>query len=198
MSNCVIHESSRGISLYCQAGGVFEDVSFSNIVMDCHNPMPLVCPIHINCSQHPSAKHDRGIGQVRNVRIADVLCRSDARILLTAQDGGMLENIFLRDIHMDYPAVEDRFDQAREAVGNQFSPFSPDARAARAVVVAENIQNLQASGITTTWPANCDVPMSVLWARNVRPGWFDCPLAAPSRDDVDPFDLADCDIRMPR
>ncbi len=183
MSNCVIRESSRGISLYCLAGGTFEDVTFSNIVMDCHNDIPLVCPIHLNVSRHPTPESDRGIGVIRNVRISDVLCRSDARILLTAQDGGMLENIFLRGIHMDYPAVEDRFEQAREAHGaGQFSPFSPEARGARAVVVAENIRDLQVSDVTTSWPADCKVPMGVLWARNVQGGVVDCPLATPSGD----------------
>jgi hypothetical protein len=198
MSNCVIRESSRGISLYDLAGGTFEDVTFSNIVMDCHNDMPLVCPIHINLSHHPQPENDRGIGTVRNVRISDVLCRSDARILLTAQDGGMLENIFLRDIHMEYPAIEDRFDQARQAErAGQFSPFSPEARGAPAVVVAQNIRNLQVSGLTTTWPEDAETSMALLWARNVRGGRFDCPLARPSREGVEPYDLADSDLQIP-
>jgi polygalacturonase len=199
MSNCVIYESSRGISLYCLAGGTFEDVSFTNIVMDCHNTMPLVCPIHLHLSRHPSEKSDRGIGTLRNVRISDVLCRSDARILLTAQDGGMLENIFLRGIHMEYPDVENRFEQARDAEGaGQFSPFSPDARGANAVVVAKNIRNLQVSDVTTDWPGDCDVPMHVLWARNVQGGRFESPLATPSQDGVEPFDVAESDLEISR
>ncbi len=197
VSNCVIRESSRGISLYCLAGGTFENVSFSNIVMDCHNPMPLVCPIHLSLSRHPDPARDRGIGTVRNVRISDVLCRSDARILLTAEDGGMLENIHLRGIHMEYPAVEDRFAQAREAHGaGQFSPFSPEARGAKAVVVAENIRNLSVRDMTTSWPDGCDVPMNVLWARNVQQGLFDCPLASPSRPDVEPCDIENSTIAL--
>jgi polygalacturonase len=195
MSNCVVRESSRGISLYNIAGGTFEDVSVSNIVIDCHVAMPLVCPIHLNLSQYPKDEHDRGIGVLRNVRISDVLCRSKSRILLTAQDGGMMENIFLRGIHMEYPTVENRFEQAREAHrAGQFSPFSPDARAARAVVVAENIRNLQVSDVSTHWPSDCEVPMGVLWARNVRGGLFDCPLATPSLDGVEAMDVAGSDL----
>ncbi len=184
MTGCVIRESSRGISLYNLAGGTFEDIVFSAIVMDCHNDMPFVCPIHINLSRHPDPERDRGIGTVRNVRISDCLVRSDARILFTAEDGARLENIALDGIHMDYPAVEDRFEEARQAVGGQFSPFSPDARAARAVVVAENIRGLTVRDVTTAWPAGCEVPMHVLWARHVDGGLVDCPLATPSRPDV--------------
>jgi hypothetical protein len=193
MSNCVVHNSSRGISLYNLAGGTFEDVTFSNIVIDAHTDMPLVCPIHINLSHYPEAERDRGIGVVRNVRISDVLVRSDARILLTAQDGAMLENISLSGIHMDYPAVEDRFEQAAKAFSGQFSPFSPEARGARACVAACNIRNLVLRDVSTTWPADA-APLHFLWARNVRGGLVDCPLGTASRGDLPPVELIDCDL----
>lgn len=199
-SNCVVHNSSRGISLYNQAGGTFEDIAFSNIVIDTHTYMPLVCPIHLNLSHHPDPDpdRDRGIGVLRNVRISDVLVRSDARILLTAQDGAMLENIFLSNIHMDYPAVEDRFERAAKAPSSkcrQFSPFSPEARGARACVAAHNIRNLVLRDISTTWPADA-APLHFLWAKNVRGGLVDCPLGTASHADVPPVELIDCDLSV--
>lgn len=188
MSNCVVRNSSRGISLYCMGGGLFEDVAISNIVIECMNEIPLVCPIHINCSRNPSPRRDRGIGRIRNVRISQILCRSDARILLTAEDGTMLENIMLENVHMEMPEIEDRFEQAREAVGLQFSPFSPDARAARACVAACNIKGLHLRNITTDWPAPAAVPMHFMWARNVE-GTVDCPGATAAQPDTEKYNI---------
>ncbi len=189
MSNCVVRNSSRGIGLYNLAGGTFEDVSFSNIVLDCHNDMPLVCPIHIDCSRGPDFT-ERTPGRIRNVRISDVQVRSDARILLTAAPGAMLENIALRGIHMSYPAVEGGLERARAAVSIQFSPCNPDARGAAAVLVAENVRGLEARDISVDWPADCTEPMHVFWGRGIDGGVLDCPLATPSRSDVAAVDLA--------
>lgn len=200
MSNCVVRDSSRGLSLYCMTGGLFEDITFGNIVLECHNDMPLVCPIHINASRNPAPERARGVGRIRHVRISDVLCKSDARILLTAEAGHMLEDIHLAGIHMEYPAVENRFEQAARAVGLQFSPYNPAARAARAVVAAENIQGFSLRDLTTAWPAAPGVDMQVLWARNVRDGFVDCPLARPSRSGLPALDIRDCalEVRAPR
>lgn len=197
MSNCVVRNSSRGISLYCMGGGLFEDITINNIVIECMNEMPLVCPIHINLSRNPSPRRDRGVGRIRNVRISQIICKSDARILLTAEDGAMLENIMLENIHMEMPEIENRFELAREAVGLQFSPFSPDARSASACVAACNIKQLVLHNITTEWPKDADVPMNFLWARNVT-GTVDCPLGTASRANVEKYNTDNCSINFGR
>jgi polygalacturonase len=193
MSNCIVRNSSRGVSLYNMGGGTFEDISFSNLILECVNDIPLVCPIHINASRNPSPERTRGIGSIRNVRISDVLCKSDARILLTAQDGGMLENIFLDNILMEYPSVENEFAWAARAECLQFSPGCPAPRAAQACVVASNIRGFQARDIATTWPAAPQAAMHFLWARNIRGGIVDCPLGRASRPDVPRLDVAHCE-----
>ena len=195
MSNCVVRNSSRGISLYCMGGGLFEDVSINNIVIECMNDIPLVCPIHINCSRNPSPRRDRGIGRIRNVRISQILCRSDARILLTAEDGSMLENIMLENVHMEMPEIEDRFEQARNAVGLQFSPFSPEARAAHACVAACNIKGLHLRNITTDWPQPAAVPMHFMWARNVE-GTVDCPAATAAQPGTEKYNIENSRITI--
>jgi polygalacturonase len=194
MSNCVIYDSSRGISLYCMTGGTFEDITFSNIVMDCHIDVKLVCPIHINASRNPSENRPQKIGKIRNVRVSGMLVKSDARILLTCEDGEMLENIFLRDIHMEYPVVEDEFDLAAKAVALQFSPFSPEARAARAVVAASNIKGLTLEGLTVSWPENPGVSMQVLYAKNIEGGLIDCPTATTSMPGLERYCIEESDL----
>ncbi|MFP4354558.1 MAG: glycoside hydrolase family 28 protein [Phycisphaerae bacterium] len=196
MSNCVVRDSSRGVSLYCMTGGTFEDVVIDNLVLECDNDLKLVCPIHINVSRNPDPVRDSGVGAIRNVRIANVLCTSDARILLTAEAPGMLENIHLSEIHMTYHRIEDEFELARKAVGLQFSPFNPDARAAKACIAAENIRGLSLRNISTTWPENTEVPMHLLWARNVQGGLVDCPLGGPSRSGVERFDVENSQLTI--
>ncbi len=197
MSNCVVYDSSRGISLYNQAGGLFEDVTFSNILLETDNDLALVNPIHIHCSRRPPGKPDRGMGRIRNVRITDIMVKSDARIILTNQDGGFLENVFLSNILMEYPRqVENEFEKARDAESGQFSPFCPEGRAAQASVVAYNIKNLTIRDIVTQWPRNNSVPMHFLWARKVLNGFIDCPQGTPSDKNVDCYNVDESEITI--
>ena len=195
MSNCVIRDSSRGISLYCMGGGTFEDISFSNIVMDCDNEIPLVNPIHIHASRNPDSNRNRGIGKIRRVRIGDILCHTDARILMTCEDGQMLEDIHLHDILVNYDKVEDRFDLAHQAEGKlQFSPFTPEARGAKAGIVAYNIRGLTLRNIALRWPAQVDVAMHFLWASQVEDAFVDCPQAKASRPETELYNIEKSDI----
>jgi hypothetical protein len=96
---------------------------------------------------------------------------------------------------MEYPAVENRFEQARQAEGaGQFSPYAPDARGAAAVVAVYNVRNLVLQNITTEWPAKPDVDMNLVWARNVDGGLIDCPLGTPSTADTDKYDMERCGV----
>lgn len=195
MSNCVIRDSSRGISLYCMGGGTFEDVSFSNIVMECDNEIPLVNPIHIHASRNPDPSRDRGVGRIRNVRIGDVICRTDARILLTCEEGHMLENIHLHDILVHYEKVENRFELARRSEGKlQFSPFVPEARAAKAGIVACNIKGLTLRNLVLRWPDDPKADLHFLWARHVEEGFVDCPMARASTPEVSIYNIEESDI----
>lgn len=195
MSNCVVRNSSRGISLYCMGGGTFEDISFSNIILECDNDMALVCPIHIHASRNPDPKRAHGVGRIRNVTIGDVTCKSDARILMACEAGGALEQIRLHDIHMEYPKVEDEFERARKAEGKlQFSPFTPEARAAKSCVVAYNVTGLELTGISTGWPREPGVRMHFLWARGVADGFVDCPRARASDAATPAYDIGDSEI----
>lgn len=199
MSNCIVRDSSRGISLYCLAGGMFEDITFSNIVLETDNDLALVNPIHIHCSHRPKgdAKGDRGMGKIRNVRVCDILVKSDARIILTNQDGGQLENVFLSNILMEYPQqVENEFALARRAEKGQFSCYCPEARAAQACIVAYNVKGLALKDIVARWPAQNAVPMHFLWARNVEDGFVDCPQGKSTDNDLLDHDVENCTITI--
>lgn len=155
-SNSVVYECSRVVGLYADSGGLVEDVTVANIVCDTRSPLMMNRPIHLDArgaggtDSQPAEPPPIGI---RNVTISNLTCRTDGRILLTAEAGRMLENITLRNLHLIYPTVDDPDPIGRSVGGSQFSNKSPAARVARGVVVAENVANLVVDGLQVTWPA---------------------------------------------
>jgi polygalacturonase len=149
-SNCVVYESHRAVGLYCVNGGTLENIAISNITCDTCQPFVLARPVHLDLRRY---NDDAKLGRIRNVSISNFIANTDGRIVLTAEAGGMLENIVLRDVQMHYPTVEDPDPIGRDTGGEQFSNRSPQARVARGVVVVENAHNLVVDNLQVTWPA---------------------------------------------
>jgi polygalacturonase len=211
VSNCVLTGCSRGVCAYSCAGATIEDVTVSNLVVDNQAPIMFSRPIHLDLRR--DAKTGR-IGAMRRIQIANVVARTPGRILMTSQEGGWLEDVTLRDVHLAYPYLEDPEPDAEGNTSSQFSNDNRAARRARAAVVAENARNLAVDGLRLTWPnepvpAEWRIPVkrenggrrlfrpdydrprpcsfAALWARNVH-GWWRAPLAAASEPDAAPFD----------
>lgn len=171
VSNCVIHHSSRAVQLMSQDGGTIEDVVVSNVTADTDCGIPFARPIHVDLHRrrgdHPAADapDQRRLGRIRRVSMRNLSLRTDARILLTAEDGAHLEGVTLDGVSMHMPWIEDPVavpagadseeggvPLAESMSDMQSSPANPRARAARAAVVAENVKDLQLRGLTVTWP----------------------------------------------
>lgn len=217
-SNCVVHHSSRAIGLYSKAGGTFEDVTFTNIVADTKSPTVLNRPIHISLFADPGFTP----GRIRNITISNFTCQTEGRIILTAENGSMLENITLRDVKLGYAYVEDFNLFAPGNTSNQFSKANPKARQAPGALVAENVRNLVVENFQTNWPApdaqigkDWQYPeriehgglrvfqpsykplgtnMSAIWGHNLKGGYIDAPLATPTSKDMPVFSITGSDI----
>jgi len=218
-SNCSIYQSHRGVAIYSVEGGVMEDIAVSNIVFESNVPVVLPLPIHIDCrKRHDDSK----MGKITNVSISNFVARTQGRILMTCQDGEMLENITLRDIQLVYPYIEDPTEIAIDARSSQFSDRNVEARSATAAIIAENARNLVIDGVQITWPGDAvpdkwriaikrengnfhrlhtpdyghpkPVDLNVLWGRNLQGGRLHLPLAKPSADGVEKVALEDSDI----
>ena len=120
------------------------------------------------------------LGRVRNIQFSNIICTTRGRILITAQDGAVVENVTLRDIQLDIPVIEDTAEAVPKARSMQLSNFSPEARVARAAAVFDNVRDLRVQGLTLRWPDSASVPMSALWFRNVR-AVIDAPFLTPSQ-----------------
>jgi len=174
-SNCGIYESSRAVALYAYQGGTIDGVTISNIACDTRAPLMMPRPIHIDC--RPKAA-DRPLGAVRNVSISNVVANTDGRVLLTGHPDSPLEHITLRDVTLAYPTVDDPSICGREVGGGQFSSHLPDARAARAALVAAHIDGLVIDNLQTHWPAadaegRVDAPERWRFDRKAANGDFD-------------------------
>ena len=155
-SNCVVYESNRAFALYSLQGGNIEDVVVNNIVCDTRAPFLFNRPIHFDVRRRFAESR---LGSIRNVLVSQFIARTDGRILLTAEEPGVIEGVVLRDVRLIYPVMDDPGNGSNPAIGGgQFSSKSLDARGARAAVVAENVGDLVLENIMVTWPCTAEVP----------------------------------------
>ncbi len=154
-SNCVVHGSSRIIGLYAYQGGLYEDISFSNIVGDTRVALIQNRPIHIE-ARRGNEKTERA-GVIRNVSINGFSCETDGRIMIVAADDGAVEDIRLRDVHLRYPFLFDPAPTADTMRSGQFPRHSPAARRAQAAVIIDSATRVSVADLTIRWPTG-DVP----------------------------------------
>jgi polygalacturonase len=194
-SNCVVKEALRMIAIEMWTPGTIENVVFSNITGRTMTDILVERPIYIDIQQHRQPEPYE-LGKLRNVSISNFTATTRGRVLLTAQDGAMLEDVTLRDVQLIYPEIEDPALAVVETTSSQISNFSPESRAQRAAVVADNVRRLQLYNINTRWPKKPDVPMHGLWARNVEGGTVDAPFLTASREGVETVVLSNSQIHV--
>ncbi|MFW6308781.1 MAG: glycoside hydrolase family 28 protein [bacterium] len=193
-SNSVVHKSSRAFGLYCLHGGTLENVSVNNIVCNTDNGMILNRPIHFDLRRKTD---DARMGKIRNIQVSNFTAKTKGRILMTAEDGGQLENITLRDIHLSFWDVEDAYNIEHKSGSSQFSNRSKKARQANAAVVGDNIKNLVIENLAIDWPDETkDFDFHVLWGRNLKGGYINSSMVTPYKDDLKIYKFINSDIQI--
>lgn len=181
-SNCAVISALRIIQVQMWEAGTVENVVISNIAGKNITDVPLERPIYMDIQQH--GRPEPVLGKLRNVLISNFSATTRGRILLTAQDGSVIENVTLRDVHLTYPDIEDPDVTVPTSRSGQMSNYSPLSRAVRAAMVVDNARHLQVYNLSTNWPQDATVPMHGLWMRNVHGAVIDCPYLKASRPDV--------------
>ena len=239
-SNCVITNSNRAIGIYAEGAGHISDVSISNIICDTKAPFLYNRPIHISLLQKVSANggiyggeientekyfnHEGRQSRMSNVSINNFKANSEGRILITAEEGKMIQNLTLRDITMEYPYIEDPVPCVDSIKSAQFSPKNPNAKRARAAMVVENVENLIVENFNIIWPKETQTPkewqvkkriangtlnffypiyekarqteMHAFWGRGLKGGYYWAPLAKSSHPSFENLDLSDCSLML--
>lgn len=222
-SNSVVHRSSRGVDIAMIDGATVEDVVCSNLVLDTNCGITMNRAIHLELRENHGmflGNVDAPVGNMRRILLSNITLVTDGRILLTAADGGMLEDVTLRDIAMSFPWIEEPEKVKDQSDAMQSSNFNPEARVAPAACVVENARNFQLYNLTIRWPDG-KVPADFLskfergevlfdparreepvpefhafWGKYIRKGVLDFPLAVASAEAVEIMALSDCDVTI--
>ena len=218
VSNCNIWGSNRGIAIY-QSYGITENISVSNIVFESNTPIIFTRPIHIDLRRQRDTT--RQIGIVRNIGISNFTARTQGRILITAEEGGFIENLSLSDIKLQYQYFEDPGVYAKNPASDQSSNKSPEARVAKAALAAENVKNLWINNLQIIWPGDKvpddwkidnkiengsftniyhpdystarPVEFSVFWGKGIEKAYINAPLSEPSAKGVEKYQIRNSD-----
>jgi len=155
VNNCVVTRSTRAFALYTFDGATIEQIRVSNLVCDTDIPFIFNHPIHFDARK----RHDESRqGIIRDVRIQNFSAKTDGRLLFTAADETRIEDIELEGIRLEYPLFCDPAPVSEGYTGQQVSRHSPEARAARAALVLENITRLNLRGFSIDWPSSTHAP----------------------------------------
>lgn len=155
VSGCIVTRSTRAFALYGFDGGTFEQISVSDVVCDTDVAFILNHPIHLDARKRTA---DSAPSTFRHIRIRGLSARTDGRILMTAADGCVIEDIVLDGVSMQYALFCDPYEVAVDARSAQSSRHSPEARRARAALVCDGIHNLRVRDLNIRWPAAVDHP----------------------------------------
>ena len=194
MTNCVIRNGLRPIMVEMWDAGLVENLVVSNVTGRCFTDVNPVRPIYLNVQYH--GRKDGKLGTLRNVNISGVTMTTQGRCVLTCADGGVMENVTLRDIHLRLEKMEDPHATVAASKSAQLSNDSPHTRAARAVVVADSIKRLSLYNIVSDWAEAPPVPYHALLCRNLQQAVIDCPHLYPSSADVVPLVQQNSDLTV--
>ena len=164
--NCLVTKSSRAIGIYGNYGGEIEHIEISDITSDTNAPLVLNRPIQIGVWKSKDGK----IGSIRNVSIRNFKTKTEGRILITADDGGIIENITLRNISMEFPLIENPELYARGVTSDQLAAVSYEARKAKATVVLSNIKSISIDSLNIKWPGKETIPTEWLLLERIENG----------------------------
>lgn len=218
-TNSIVHQSSRGVAIGMADGAVVEDVVCANLVIETNGGIPMNRGIYIELRESHGwfkGNVDAPVGKIRRILLSQISLITDGRILLAAADGGVLEDVVLRDICVTYPWVEDPVAVKDKSDRYQAANCNPEARVARAVCVVENARRFQLHNLVVTWPEGRTPagflpkiergellfdparrpepwpPFQVFWGRHIDQGLLDLPLAQASQPGLARFHLEDC------
>ncbi len=176
ISNCVVHGSPRAFACYMFDGATIEDVAVANLACDTACGWALNRPLHLDLRRRersaPVGPDAPAVGRMRNIAVSGLVARTDGRVILTAADGGRIEGVRLGGLSLRYPIIEDPAVIGPRAEGLQFSRHSPEARGARAAIVADGVDGLHVAGVSIRWP---DGTLDADWGEVIDTGLWTRP-----------------------
>ena len=139
-------------------------------------------PIYVDIQQfnRPTAE----LGEVSDLIFRDIICESRGRIVMTAQDGAAIRDVTLGSVIVKVPQIEDPQESVPRAKSMQLSNFNPETRAARAAIIADNVERLTLHNVEYRWPEKTSIPMHALCLRNTHDLINHSPRLKSTDDDI--------------
>lgn len=192
-SDCVSAQALRMIQVEQWYAGIIERAIFSNITGRTLPDDGIHCerPIYVDIQQWTRRDVQPGeasppLGTVRDLVFHNILCETRGRIVLTAQDGSRIRNVALESVYLRIPQIEDPAATVPAARSMQLSNYNPETRAARALLVADNVTGMLVRDLRVDWPADPKVPMHATCLRRCEGLRLESPALTPSQPEV-PF-----------
>lgn len=142
VSNCVVRDTDVGLALYMKDGSTYENMVFSNLVMEVGNAFPLLVDVTPRYYREPK------IGRIRNIVMQNLMIRGAGRGYVEGVAGVPIENLTLRDIMWDVTGPLDL--SAGKPWGARRVDMDPGMANHAAVpyqFVVRHVRGLRASGI---------------------------------------------------
>lgn len=155
-TGCVIRRALRAFQIEMWDAGRIENVVVSNLTGTCHTDIPLQRALYVNIGKH--RRDDDAWGVCRNVLFFNIVLETRGRCLFTAPDGARIEDVTLRDVQLNFDAVENAAVTVPRYPSSQMSNHCPEARVAPAAVVAQNVDRLRLVNVATRWPGQGGQP----------------------------------------
>ena len=183
-TNCVVKKSLRMIQVEMWYPGKVERALFSGIAGRTFpdEGVENERPIYLDIQQHLRPEPD--LGEIHDMVFRDILCESRGRIVITAQDGSLIDGVTLDTVIVTVPEIEDPAETVPRATSMQLSNYNPITRSARAALVADNVTRLTLRGVEYRWPESATVPMNAICFRNVTEVIDDSPRLRSSSKDL--------------
>ncbi len=165
ITNCVVKNSMTGFGIYMKDGGLVEDVSCSNMIIETIRDTNRVnsgianqiVPVYIDIDYR---NKNSEAGTVRNIAFSDILVKSSAGILVQGMKVKPVENITFNNIRFRPPFLSD-LSIRKKPKGFADSKFyyHPDDRLTefarkRSMLVVANCNGLSIDGFQLMLPEN--------------------------------------------
>jgi hypothetical protein len=150
-SNCAIYDSDIGVALYMKDGSTYENILFSNLIIDTPGNFPIFFDITPRYYRAPT------IGHIRNVTLAHIIVRSGGRAFITGDPAQPIEGVALQNITWQVTSAFNP--QARKPGGTrrkELDPNLPIDTSTPALLLLRHVDGLRVEGVQMRFDSAAD------------------------------------------
>jgi hypothetical protein len=141
-SNCIIYDSDIGVALYMKDGSTYENLVFSNLLIDTPSNFPIFFDITPRYYRTPT------IGRIRNVTLANIRVRGGGRAWFSGDPARPIEGLTIDNVSWHVTSAFDP--KARKPGGSRRKELDPNRvidTSHAAQFVLQHVDHIHLSGL---------------------------------------------------